>query len=239
MNSPKKAEHQVLGVWSKDEIQKFLMECVNLPDPISYPPYRPHFERWLRKWQRIFTFQSEGKDGKWREVEIPRERLELFVPKMQAALYRIWSEQDVRQRDWYLFRLRDAYHHMIVRAENPDLLVDLTDRKAVNRLLELERTSHSRKDNPGQRARFFESWMGTELLEYVPRVCPFEASIYWLQINSGIMLRCGGPTCAAPYFFRTEKGQKYCSPECADPARRGAKLRWWNENRAKKKASRR
>jgi hypothetical protein len=241
MNSPKKAAHQVLGIWPEDDSKKFVMECVNLPDPIDYPPYRPHFERWLRRWQRLFTFQSEGEDGKWRTLEIPRERLERFVPKVQTALRRVWVEQDARQRDWYFYRLRDAYHRMIALAENPGLL-DITDRNAVNRLLQLERDSRARGDDPGQRARFFQTRMAVDEFESVPRICPFEAAVYWLQTNQRLMLRCGGPMCAAPYFFRTEKGQKFCSPECADPARREAKLRWWNQspnspkNQLKKKA---
>jgi hypothetical protein len=241
MNSPEKAAHQALGILADDDIKKFLMECVNLPDPIGYPDHRLHFDRWLRKWQRLFTFKSEGEDGKWHTMEIPRERLELFVPKMQTALYRIWVEQDARQRDWYFYRLRDAYHHMIVRAENP-YLFDITDKQGIKSLLQLERTSRARGDDPGQRARFLETWIGADLFEDVPRICPFEAAMYWLQVNQRLMLRCGGPMCAAPYFFRTEKGQKYCSPECADPARKEAKLRWWNEsqnspkNQAKKRA---
>ncbi len=225
------------------------MECVNLPDtlatiiPVRNTPYAnwsddsPQLDRWLRKWQRLFTFRSEGDDGKGHTMEIPREQLERFVPKVRTALRRIWTEQDVRQRDWYFYRLRDAYSHMIVRAENPYLL-DVTDVQGVEKL---EQTSRARGDNPEQKARFFETWTGADLLEDVPRICPFEAALYWLQANQRLMLRCGGAMCAAPYFFRTEKGQKFCSPECADPARREAKLRWWNEspnspkNQAKRK----
>jgi hypothetical protein len=70
-------------------------------------------------------------------------------------------------------------------------------------------------------------------LQEVPRISPFEAAIYWLQINHTLMLRCANPLCNTPYFFRPEKSkrQDYCSPECADPARKQAKLKWWNENR--------
>jgi|GEM_PF-7128989 len=209
------------------------MECVNLPDPLATidpirnTPYAhfsdesPHFERWLRKWQRLFTFQSESAI-----VEIPREHLKQFVPKVRGALRRIWTEQDARQRDWFFYRLRDAYHRMVLRAENPSLL-DVTDGQAVKRL---EWTSRARGDSPQQKVRLFETWMGEDLLEDVPRICPLEAALYWLQNNQMLMIRCGGPMCSAPYFFRTEKGQKFCSPECADPARREAKLRWWNES---------
>jgi hypothetical protein len=237
MNSPEKVVDQVLGT-SVTVIKDFLMECVNLPDPlativpIANTPYAnfsddsPHFDRWLRKWQRLFTFQTKGEDGEWRTMELPREQLKLFAPVVRLALRRIWVEQDARQRDWYFYRLRDAYHHMVVRAENP-YIVDATDGQAMARL---EQTSLARRDNMQQKARLFREWMGADLFEDVPRICPFEAALYWLQTNQRLMLRCGGPMCPAPYFFRTEKGQKFCSPECADPARRDAKLRWWNES---------
>ncbi|SRR6266536_2003885 len=232
MNSPEKSAKLVLGTLSEEDIKNFLTESANLPNPIDYPPYRSRFDRWLRRWQRFFTFKKEGEDGKWHAMEIPNEQLERFVPHVRTTLCRVWVEQDPRQRDWYIYRLRDGHHRMVVRAEHPDLL-GITDRNAANRLLKLERLSQQQGGDEWQRLRLFQSEIGTELLEDVPRVSPFEAAMFWLQNNQRLMLRCGGPMCAAPYFFRTEKGQKYCSPECADPARREAKLRWWNEHRGK------
>lgn len=241
MNSRKKADHQVLGVLTVKKIEAFLMECVNLPDiitatPTAIPgtPYATWsdgclpFDRWLRRWQLLFTFQSEDKDGKWHSNQIPMEPLELFTSKMRTALRRIWNERDARQRDWYFYRLRHEYNRMIVRAENQHLF-NIADRQAVNHLRRLVRDCGDQRDTH-QRAAFFERAAGADMMEDVPRICPFEAAMYWLQLNQRLMLRCGGPDCAAPYFFRTKKGQKFCSPECADPARRDAKLRWWNES---------
>jgi len=48
---------------------------------------------------------------------------------------------------------------------------------------------------------FFERIAGADLYEGVPRVCPFEAAVYWLQENQRLMVYCEGPDCAAPYFF--------------------------------------
>ncbi|MGO9863041.1 MAG: hypothetical protein ACLPLR_05480 [Terriglobales bacterium] len=59
-----------------------------------------------------------------------------------------------------------------------------------------------------------------------------EAAFYYLGQHVEHAQHCANPDCPAPYFFATKKGQKYCSPECAQPARRASKLRWWNENRA-------
>jgi len=63
----------------------------------------------------------------------------------------------------------------------------------------------------------------------------FEAAIYRLQVNHKLMLHCANPLCEAPYFSKADnaKRQTHCSPECADLARRTAKLKWWNENRKK------
>jgi hypothetical protein len=63
---------------------------------------------------------------------------------------------------------------------------------------------------------------------------PLEAVFHYLWRNAKHALRCANPECPAPYFFATKKSQKYCSPECAQPARRASKLRWWNDNRAGK-----
>jgi hypothetical protein len=242
-NSRRNLANNVLGVLSEEEIKRFLMDSVNLPWSVTYPDHRAHFERWLKRWQRLFTYLCETKpqyDGpslkdilegnaeppereyplsppkeEWDAVQVPREELELFAPVVRTTLCRLWKERDARQRDWYCYRLRDAHRQMVRHLEGWH-------------------------ENP--------IWGGVKtpekLLDYalqeVPRISPFEAAIYWLQLNPGLMLHCGNPLCEAPYFFRAEnaKKQTYCSPECADPARREAKLKWWKANRSAKKSSR-
>lgn len=223
--SPERPAKPVLGALSVEEARTFLIECANLPDA----DHQQRFNRWLVRWQHFFNFQTKVEDGTWRHRNIEKEQLVHFVPKVQQGLWRIWREQDSRQRDWYLFRLRDDYHRMIIRAENPDLF-DPTASNAVSLLKLLERVSRDRGDNSHQRARLIEREMGSDLLQYVPKICPFEAALYWLQVNQRLMLCCPGPNCAAPYFFRSEKGQKFCSQQCADDSRRETKLRWWNES---------
>jgi len=44
---------------------------------------------------------------------------------------------------------------------------------------------------------------------------------------------CWNPGCRTPFFFADRKGQKHCSKECAEPAKREAKRKWWRENRGK------
>jgi len=155
---------------------------------------------------------SPAGDATWETVQVPSEQLELFAPVVRTTLCRLWVEKDARQRDWFCYRLRDAHRQMVRYLEGWE-----------------EDTLWGGADTPKRLTDY--------ALQDVPRISPFEASIYWLQLNHTKMLRCANPLCEAPYFFRPEKSkrQTYCSPECADPARKGAKLKWWNENRKRHK----
>lgn len=46
---------------------------------------------------------------------------------------------------------------------------------------------------------------------------------------------CMNSECRNRYFIAARKDQRFCSPECAEPARLAAKLKWWHENRGNKK----
>lgn len=46
------------------------------------------------------------------------------------------------------------------------------------------------------------------------------------------MTRCENKRCAR-LFFKIRSDQKYCCQECAEPAKREAKLRWWHERNQK------
>ena|SRR5215469_5012929 len=50
--------------------------------------------------------------------------------------------------------------------------------------------------------------------------------------NADRLAYCHNPECAAPFFIGKRKDQQFCSDGCAEPAKRAAKLRWWNANRA-------
>jgi hypothetical protein len=247
------SRNKVLGVMSVEDIKNFLADCANLAEPVVYPEHRPHFERWLRRWRGLFSFRREqeidvstasledvlnGKAEVEEQVEleqfegapeqsepeqfaepkvltipVPRDQLEIFAPIARTTLRRLWTEQDSRQRDWYFYRLRDAHRQMIRHLEGGYENADWGGEKTVQNLM-------------------------SYALQEVPIISPFEAAMYWLQLNHTLMLYCGNPLCPAPYFLREEKAkkQKYCSPECANPARRAAKLRWWNKARKSPKS---
>lgn len=122
----------------------------------------------------------------------------------QKVLKKVWRSPDTRRRDWYLFVLRGLYQDSCVRVADP-----LHDK-----FIAMSRTN--------------------DLIKGPPIVTPVEAALTYLQTHLAYrMLICANSTCPAPFFFKTKKVQKYCSPECADPARRESKRRWWNKNRGK------
>ena len=44
---------------------------------------------------------------------------------------------------------------------------------------------------------------------------------------------CWNTECANRCFIASRNDQRYCSPECARPAKRAAKRRWWKTHRGK------
>ena len=47
---------------------------------------------------------------------------------------------------------------------------------------------------------------------------------------------CRNLQCAAPYFLASRRDQLYCSSDCAWPAKKAAKLKWWHAHRGKSAA---
>lgn len=74
------------------------------------------------------------------------------------------------------------------------------------------------------------SWPSWDLpgrVTCVPTPTPFELALRYLLRRTGL---CANPGCAAPYFFPTRRGQKYCSDSCAVPAQQEFKRKWWAEH---------
>ena len=56
---------------------------------------------------------------------------------------------------------------------------------------------------------------------------------YCSLLCSDKMRTCRNPDCPARYFVAGRRDQRYCSAECAAPAKREAKLRSWRKHRQK------
>jgi hypothetical protein len=67
-----------------------------------------------------------------------------------------------------------------------------------------------------------------------PRPQCLPAVLSWGCVHyAGHLKFCANPECLNPYFISKRTDQKYCSDECAAPAKREAKRRWWSTNRSK------
>jgi hypothetical protein len=61
-----------------------------------------------------------------------------------------------------------------------------------------------------------------------PRCLPAVLALACIR-HAGHFGYCRNHSCAAPYFFTRRRDQRYCSPDCAWPAKKEAKLRWWHK----------
>ncbi len=70
--------------------------------------------------------------------------------------------------------------------------------------------------------------------EMIPREADLPAIlVYGCLLFADRLFYCGNPDCSARWFVGARRGQQYCSNECAWPAKKAAKRKWWAANRAK------
>lgn len=65
-----------------------------------------------------------------------------------------------------------------------------------------------------------------------PRFLPAVLALGCLHFADRLCV-CRNPECPARFFIGNRSDRKYCSDECARPAKRAAKLDWWHRNRGK------
>jgi hypothetical protein len=56
--------------------------------------------------------------------------------------------------------------------------------------------------------------------------------VHSFMLSADRLRCCRNNRCAAPYFVALRRDQLYCSSECAAPAKRAAKLKWWRREHA-------
>ena len=59
--------------------------------------------------------------------------------------------------------------------------------------------------------------------------------VYGCLLFADRLCYCENPKCSVPWFIGRRRDQQYCSNDCAWPAKKAAKRKWWKENRAKSK----
>lgn len=75
---------------------------------------------------------------------------------------------------------------------------------------------------------FYQKLADPDHPDDAPALTPFEQAMLHLAQNPDRAGHCINPECPAPFFFAGDsRGRTFCSPKCAGPAKRLAKLRWW------------
>jgi len=200
-------ERYVLGILAPSRAQEFLRELANLPGEFSPIPNELAYSRAMSAINRLRR-KYPGAFG-----EVPY----IGTLVLRDLVRKAWSAPDPRHAEWYLFRLRNLQYG------------------AAHRMRTVQRASTaSAKPEPeipgGIPGTENEAKRFMEQSEPPPKT-DIEAALVYLQKNLGRARFCPNEDCATPYFFLTKKGQKFCSPECATPARQESKRRWWQENR--------
>ena len=73
----------------------------------------------------------------------------------------------------------------------------------------------------------------------MPALTPFQQAMMHLAQNADRMGHCINPECPAPYFLsKDSRLRTFCSPDCAGPAKRQAKLKWWRKNPQRRRGRR-
>jgi hypothetical protein len=67
----------------------------------------------------------------------------------------------------------------------------------------------------------------------------FQAGVYELAKHSHLAKVCARPDCPAPYFVARRIIQQYCSPDCAEWAKRETQLKYWARKGSQRRRQRR
>jgi hypothetical protein len=220
LKSSRKAKRQILGVISVARAEQMLREWVNT-DLAGVIEDARAWERFFRRYPEVLLVPLDS------IIPYSDANFEQFHQQMEIAdsvahcLRSAWDAPDQRTCDWYTWRAQHEYEYEAASVKYG--LVEM-ERKEDGAIVwsktedrdKMERAIHETDEPPAV-------------------ITAVEAISFYLRHNRNNALHCPNPTCPAPYFFRSKKSQKFCSPECAKPSLRESKRAWWAANRAKEK----
>jgi hypothetical protein len=134
---------------------------------------------------------------------ISGEHTEFVVTQVRMLLQRAWESDGTRERIWFLTLARELYGRGCVSAAMPFLPFYATF-----------------PGLPEGDAGRFDAALSYAQTKLAPKMQVCRAAIK-AQFNKA------AEKCATPYFFREEKGQKYCSTDCSDPVRDAGQRKYW------------
>ena len=244
LNSPNTRRRQTLVAPTRAET--VLMSLANIPDvpalgtvitprPIAdFPDFA-----YVKRGRRVATDYRHVASIERMSVLYPKifqgySEADMFA--LRQLLRRAWTSTDPREREWLVFLLRKFHAEIISRLqafqEDPEKMV--RERKS---RIDYVRENLEKSANP---ARWLFNVMDSDQVHAArtdgpPPRSEFEDIAFHLQKNLDRALQCPNPECPAPYFFGKEKGQRYCSPDCAQYGQRESKKKWWREHHGKRR----
>lgn len=180
--------------------RRLLRELANLSGPVNSAVIR-HF---ANRYPEVFGRMAH-------DEELMRDLIENLARFLRLA----WIARNARERNWYLFIVRQEY----VRAILSTFAVLTRDGQGGKKI--------ARRLTPG-----------------VPPETPFDWTVHHAQTQlAHKMTVCArGKECAAPYFFWRRKGQKYCGTDCRSVVLQQRNNDWWAKHgkqwRTKRRKSR-
>jgi len=187
-----------------------------------------------KAWERLFRRYPEIPSVAPDSILPPTEaNWERFHQQMEMAagvaayLRKAWDAPDLGQSDWYTWTAQSEYEYQAASAKH--------NVRPLGQVMERNEHGTIVRRSAEDRAKIEAAIRETD--EPPAVITSVEAAIFYLRHNRDNALHCPNPECPAPYFFRSKKGQKFCSPECAKPSIRESKRQWWAVNRAKERNS--
>jgi hypothetical protein len=210
LKSGRHLPHQILAVLTPAKAEEILFDLANLPGEWPLIQNLKAFKKTESAIKRIRSRHS----GAFQDCT------SISIILLRDLARKAWTAADERSAEWYLFRLRHLHWETVRRVRH------VQGAAKSQKMLEPEaRTIPSTLDEAMRVIAQCEPPPATEI----------EAAAFYLQKNLNHALYCPDAECPAPYFFSKKKGQLYCSPACALPARRESKRRWWSQNRSKRR----
>lgn len=221
--SSPKIQRQILGVITAARAEQMLAEWANT-NPTVIPKDAKAWERLFRRYPEIPSVEMG------RIMPVSARNRDEFDRQMGMAnavgehLRRAWDAPDLRRFEWHTWTAQK-------KAQTQDVWAATVGKLNIPKA----RLIGPDDNRAGDTAAFWNFLFDPP--EPPTSITPVEAAIFYLRHNRDRALHCPNPECPAPYFFRSKKGQKFCSPECAKPTQRESKRQWWAVNRAKEKTT--
>jgi hypothetical protein len=195
---------QNLATISRKQIEGLLREWANVPGEWPMTEYEDQYRKMFAAVDRLCS-RYPGVFG-------DSDRHGIIV--LREFLRKLWNAPDARHRDWYIFKFRDVAQKMSDR-------IPAVRSGTFSRLPLILPASLSEVE---------------EMVRHCDpsELTPLEAVGSYLPSIAKWMRLCANPECDTPFLIAKKKASKYCDDDCALPAQRAAKLRWWRENRQKK-----